>query len=301
MLVLYKGEHKDIDVSADSQFKHIMNGLTMRKANLGTQVGDFEVIVVDYDWGYRKRVNIVKCVHCGEEMEVMDIRQWRKGRGERRRCQCRKMKSVKPPKLEKPQGSKYLQYVGETINGFRLLKYKVGHGFYAECVKCGKQKWIQGKTVLDGKAECNHHITAVYDDSLVGQKFGHLTAIEHIGKYFKFRCDCGCEKTLRPTDVCRGAITTCGRSECEYHNQNNFNPETKKAIEEGFAFEQHFADVFEKAGYKVIKTQDSGDFGVDVIVWIKGEKWAFQCKKSKKPSHNLAEMQVRKGIGSESK
>lgn len=57
-----------------------------------------------------------------------------------------------------------------------------------------------------------------------------------------------------------------------------------EAQEKGLAFERRFAAVFENAGYEVVKTPDSGDFGVDVIANINGEKWAFQCKKLKVPA-----------------
>lgn len=142
---------------------------------------------------------------------------------------------------------------------------------------------------------CETNCSRRYDESIIGQKFGHLTAVEKLGRYFRFRCDCGFEKTLRPTDVCRGSIVSCGRSECAYHRERGFNTEAIKAREEGFAFEKRFADVFEKAGYKVIKTPDSGDFGVDVIVEINGEKWAFQCKKLKVPAGVRAVAEVYSG------
>lgn len=123
-----------------------------------------------------------------------------------------------------------------------------------------------------------------YDDSLIGQKFGHLTAVEKVGRYFRFRCDCGFEKTMRPSDVCRGAVVSCGRSECEYHRERGLNTEALKAREDGFAFEKQLASVFEKAGYEVTRTPDTGDYGVDFIVVIQGERWAFQCKKKKVPT-----------------
>lgn len=131
-----------------------------------------------------------------------------------------------------------------------------------------------------------------YDVSLIGQKFGHLTAIEKLGRYFRFRCDCGFEKTLRPTDVCRGAVVSCGRSECEYHRERGINTSALKAREEGVAFENQLASVFEGAGYTVTRTPDSGDYGVDLIVDIRGEKWAFQCKKLKVPTGVRAVMEV---------
>lgn len=127
-------------------------------------------------------------------------------------------------------------------------------------------------------------MTLAYDESVIGQKFGHLTAIEKLGRYFRFRCDCGFEKTLRPTDVCRGAITTCGRPECKYHRETGVNLATLEAHKRGFGFEKQLASVFEEAGYKVTRTPDRGDYGVDFIVEILGEKWAFQCKKLKVPA-----------------
>lgn len=179
----------------------------------------------------------------------------------------------------------YADFVGRTVNGFKLVSYKKGYGFRVECVECGKQKWASGNAVKEGKVKCNHSASTVYDDSMIGQKFGHLTVIERVGKHFKFRCDCGFEKVIRPTDVCRGTITTCGRSECEFHKERGINVNALKAREEGLAFEQHLADVFERAGYKVVKTPDQGDFGVDVIVWINGENGRFSAKNQK--SHQV--------------
>lgn len=265
--------------------EQIRESVERNRRRLGQQHGDFEIVRVDYDWDVLEQINRVRCVHCGREKSVPNLSAFVRGKGGGRFCECRSEKKEKPPIFVKTQ---YSDCVGQTVNGFRLLSYEKGRGFRVECVECGKQKWAGGKAVLEGRVACNHQIVRVYDDSIIGQKFGHLTAIERSGKYFKFRCDCGCEKILRPTDVCRGSTTTCGRVECEYHGKYNFNPETKKAIEEGRAFERHLATVFEKAGYKVIKTPDSGDYGVDVIVEINGEKWAFQCKKKKVPAGSKA-------------
>jgi hypothetical protein len=273
----------------------IRESVERNRSRLRQQFGDFEIVGVDYNWETLQHINTVRCVHCGQEKNVVNLSAFVRGKGEGRLCKCRKQKRHTQEKQRELQESKYTKYVGETLNGFRLLEYKTGRGFRTECVECGKQKWANAKQLLEGHVECNHKITAVYDDSLIGQKFGHLTAIEHIGRHFKFQCDCGSVKTLLPTDVCRGVITTCGRSECEYHNERGVNSDALKAREEGFAFEERFASVFENAGYKVVKTTDTGDFGVDVIVEIKGEKWAFQCKKKKVPAGVRAVAEVYAG------
>ena len=267
----------------------IKESIEKNRQRLGQKHGDFEIICVDYDWDTLRQINIVRCVHCGQEKSVANLSAFVRGKGGGRLCKCRKQKPEKPKKKE------YSEYVGETINGFRLLSYEIGKGFRVECVYCGKQKFVTGKSAIAGAVECNHQKVNTYDDSIIGQKYGHLTAVERVGKYFKFRCDCGFEKVLRPTDVCRGSITTCGRSECEHHEETGVDPKRKKAQEDGFAFENHFASVFEKAGYKVIKTPDSGDFGVDVIVEISSEKWAFQCKKLKVPAGVRAVAEVYAG------
>ncbi len=264
--------------------KQILASVERNREQIGKQYGDFEVVVVDYDWDLLQQVNGVRCVHCGEEKIVNNLSAFVRGKGEGQLCKCR-YKKEKPPKAS------YLDYVGQTMNGFRLLSYEIGKGFRTECVECGKQKWAGGKTVLVGKLVCNHRVTAVYDDSVIGKKYGHLTAVERVGKFFRFRCDCGFEKVLRPTDVCRGMVTTCGRPECNHHKQTGVDPVRLKAQKDGFAFEKHLANVFESAGYRVTRTPDSGDFGVDFMVEISGEKWAFQCKKQKVPSGVSAVME----------
>lgn len=278
MKVLYNGEYREYDVSCDPQSGNILDGLARRKQYLGELVGDFKIVRVDYDWGTHKAVNVARCERCGFAKNIADLAAFRRGKGEGQLCKCRYVKK------EKPQKVTYSDYVGQTANGFRLLSFEKGRGFRVECAECGKQKWASATAALRGVVRCNHRITATYDDSLIGEKYGHLTAVERVGKFFRFRCDCGFEKVLRPTDVCRGMVTTCGRPECEYHQETGVNVNTLEAQKRGFDYEKQIAAVFEKAGYKVIRTPDSGDFGVDVLVEINGEKWAFQCKKLKVPA-----------------
>lgn len=257
--------------------EQILISVENNRKQIGKRYGDFEITVVDYDWDLLQQVNVVKCVRCGEEKIINNLSAFARGKGEGQLCKCRYKK-------EKPVKTEYSDYVGQTVNGFRLLSYEIRKGFRTECVECGKQKWAGGKAVLGGDVKCNHQIAAVYDESIIGNKYGHLTAVEKVGKVFRFRCDCGFEKLIRPTDVARSLITTCGRPECHYHRENGIDPNKVKAREDGFAFEKQLATVFEGAGYKVIRTPNTGDFGVDLIVEILGERWAFQCKKKKAPA-----------------
>lgn len=90
-------------------------------------------------------------------------------------------------------------------------------------------------------------------------------------------------------------MKTCGRTQCEFHkNILNSNESAKHRIE-GLEFEYKLQNIFEQAGYEVIRTPDSGDYGVDFIVIIKGEKWAFQCKNSKTPASTHAVLEAYAG------
>lgn len=268
----------------------IRESIEKNRSRVGQRYGDFEVVQADYDWVALRQINLVRCVRCGQEKGVVNLSAFIRGRGEGMQCKCRyPKKEEKPPKIE------CSDYVGQTVNGFRLLSYEVGRGFRVECTECGKQKWARRGAVLDGRVKCDHHVVAVYDSSIIGNKYGHLTAIEKVGKFFRFRCDCGFEKTLRPTDVCRGAITTCGRPECEHHINTGVNTDILETQQQGFVFEKQIASVFERAGYQVTRTPDRGDFGVDVLVEINGEKWAFQCKKKKVPTGSKAVAEVYAG------
>ncbi len=55
--------------------------------------------------------------------------------------------------------------------------------------------------------------------NIKGQKFNHLTAIEHRGRgYWLFRCDCGNEVVRYQGDVVRGSRKSCG---CRQHIVHN--------------------------------------------------------------------------------
>ena len=145
-----------------------------------------------------------------------------------------------------------------------------------------------------GAEVCNIHPTR-YGDDLIGQKFGHLTVLERKGRYFNCRCDCGFEKVIRPSDFTRGAIVTCGRPQCEFHVSRMGSVAGIQSRDDGLRFEHYLRSVFENAGYEVERTPDSGDYGVDFVVAINDERWAFQCKKLKVPANTHSVLEVYAG------
>lgn len=124
-----------------------------------------------------------------------------------------------------------------------------------------------------------------YDDpQYVGMRVGSLTSLGRSrGKKFRFVCDCGTEVEYLPKDVFRvDNIKSCGQPDCKYHLYwLKHGNETRLR---GIAFEKECATEMENQGYDTEITAETGDFGVDFFAMVNGERVAFQCKKSKKPS-----------------
>lgn len=74
---------------------------------------------------------------------------------------------------------------------------------------CGVEKIIRGKDLRSGHTRscgCLWHPAA----DLTGQRFGHLVAVERVGRYWKCLCDCG-NTTVKSTGHLRcGNTKSCG-------------------------------------------------------------------------------------------
>ena len=291
MFLLYNGEYKEIDLQLDYNAQQILDAYEKRKSFVGQHIGDFEIISVEYDWGLRRQVNIAKCVRCGEEKEIPDLRSFERGKGVGRTCPCRYKK--KSPKV--PLSETYRGYIGQTVGIFKLVDYKETRGFRAECAVCGKQKWVSGKRILTGVETCDHKVVRNYSDpSYMGKRIGSLTVVERVGTLFRFRCDCGTEILQRPTDIFRmDSVKTCGRMECHYHQVTQKAGAIKRQA--GIAFEKECAAMMENQGFPVEMLPESGDYGVDFFATVEGERVAFQCKKLKGASVVKAVQEVYAG------
>lgn len=283
MNVLYNGEYTDFDITTNPNWKDML----ARQEEFypqweGKIYGDFEIVKIEWDWGEGHQRALLRCIHCGAEKYTNNPRAFRRGSGVGRKCDCQK-----PPRIEKPkkENIQYSAFVGEERNGFAVFKYNPRRGFLVCCVECGKEKWVTGKEFVNGNVTCNHKKTTVYGEELIGKEFGDLTVIEKRGAVYLCRCKCGFEKELEPTVFVRGYTKTCGRPECEFYTKRLGGGVAAKRRRAGLDFEHKLQDIFEQAGYEVTRTPDTGDYGVDFIAVINGEKWAFQCKKSKKPAN----------------
>lgn len=293
MNILYNSEYIDFDITTIPGWE---NRLKMQKTYYpqweGKIYGDFEIMKVEYDWFLSKQRALLKCVHCGYEKYTNNPREFRRGKAGSQKCDCQKSKINEKSKKEI---IRYNDFVGEEKNGFVSFKYSPGKGMFVCCVKCMKEKWVSGKDFITGNVTCNHKIKAQYGEELIGKKFGDLTVLKKQGYKYLCRCECGFEKIVEGCHLVNDITCTCGRPECEYHmkrvKDNNGNMQRLK----GLQFEHELQDVFEKAGYEVTRTPDSGDYGVDFIAVINGEKWAFQCKNTKKPSSTHAILEVYAG------
>lgn len=293
MNVLYNGEYTDFDITTNPNWEEML----ARQREFyphweGKVYGDFEMVKIEWDWYLSHQRALLRCVHCGFEKYTNNPRAFRRGKGVSWKCDCQK-----PKKSEKTKKEiiRYSDFVGEERSGFASFKYVPLKGMLVSCVVCGKEKWVTGKDFITGNVTCNHRKATVYGEELIGQEFGDLTVIEKRGAVYLCRCRCGFEKEYEPTTFVRGLARTCGRPECEFYIKRRGNNEGIKHKKQGLEFEHKLQGLFENAGYEVIRTPDSGDYGVDFIVFIDGEKWAFQCKKTKKPSGVSAVFEVYAG------
>lgn len=295
MNVLYNGEYKNIDITTIPQWE---NKLRPQKENYsqwaGKVYGDFEIVKIEWDWYLSQQRALLRCVHCGFEKHTNNPRAFRRGKGISQKCQCQKPKKIEKPKKEIVR---YSNYVGEEINGFVSLKYipSKTKGMLVCCTECMNEKWVYGKDFLNGNITCGHKKQTKYDENLVGKTFGDLTVIEQNGGVCLCRCKCGFEKKIERYRLNNGSAKTCGRAECEFHKKRVAYVDGAKQRLEGLEFEHKLQDIFERAGYEVIRTPDRNDFGVDFMVVINGEKWAFQCKKMATPAGTPAVLEVYAG------
>ena len=293
MIVLYNGEYTDFDITTIPQWENRLKAQEDHYPQWAGKVyGDFEIVKIEYDWYLSTQRALLRCTHCGFEKYTNSPRAFRRGKGTSWKCDCQK-----PKKIEKPKKAiiNYSDYVGEEINGFVSLRYTPGRGrgMLVCCTECMQERWAYGRGFLSGNITCNH--TNKRDENVVGERFGDLLVIDQQGGVCICQCKCGFEKKIERYRLLNGTAKTCGRTECDFYISRSSHAEAAKRREDGLAFERKLQDVFERAGYEVIRTPDSGDYGVDFIVVIGGERWAFQCKKHIAPAGISAVFEVYAG------
>lgn len=125
--------------------------------------------------------------------------------------------------------------VGKKFGELELLKiiplYRKKYRYYkceVKCFRCGNQSEMLLNSVINGKTgvckscACKSKPSGAkcgLTKDITGQRFGHLVAIQvdaeikKRGVYWKFKCDCGREKSILGKRVRDGSHTSCGCSE----------------------------------------------------------------------------------------
>ena len=285
MYCLYNGEYGEHDMSFVPALDDILKKQEKQyKTYEGVIVGDFTILKVEYDWGRRTQRATIKCNLCGEVSHLYGISDWRRGKGKSQRCKCRKKAKEKPPKQpKKPKGE---LLIGKEIGGWKAIKYAYGR-LYVECAECGKQKQVSCKQFEESRIyPCNHSIPNDYSgEKWLNKRNGHLTTISKDGKFFNCKCDCGNIVKVRATDLFTNKTAiSCSDKNCPHYSEKVV--ESRKRQRQGFDYEHKMQDLFEKKGYKIERTRDIGDFGVDFIIHLsKTDKVAVQVKKQKQPAN----------------
>lgn len=303
MYCLWNGEYGEHDLSfvpgldgvlrvQEEQYEHYV----------GCVVGDFTCLKVDYDWGRRDQRWTIKCNFCGEVTYQYHTKDWRRGKGRKLTCDCKKMREKERKEAERKAKAEKIEknkkeHLGKTYGEWKVVEYNGNVSCKVFCTTCGKKKNARIEDVLSGNIiPCQHRSARKYcGDELIGKKEGHLTTIGRDGSMFLAVCDCGAVVRVRPTDLFTSKrVTTCNSPNCIFASEQQ--KEARKKHEIGFKYEDEIEAKLRNQGYDAKKTKRVGDFGVDVIVDDgNGQRIAIQCKKQTGPTGVSAVQEVYAG------
>lgn len=292
MWCLWNGEYGEHDLSFVPALETTLRIQEEQyKQYIGCVVGDFTCVKVEYDWGRRDQRWTTQCNLCGKESYQYHVKDWRRGKGRKTTCDCRKEQKLrenedaKNARVEKIAQDKK-EHLGKTYGGWKVIEYEGRTDCRIECTVCGASKNAKIGKVLSGDiAPCSHRKPNDYSgEEWIGRRAGHLTVIGRSGSSFIARCDCGREITERPTDLFHRRIkTTCGDPNCEC--SSSYVRSRREIRDRGFKYEQQIADELVSLGYNAKRTKGTADFGVDVIITEPdGTLIAVQCKKQVAPA-----------------
>lgn len=271
MLCLWNGEYEDHDIV---EFYASKSGAEKNLARMekeyakypGTVVGDFICIKVEYDWGRRDQRWTCKCNRCGRVIYQYHVSDWRRGKGRKTSCDCRKEEKLLEEQL-KAQERKRL----------------------------AEERKANAELKKSQKAKKEPILSKYSSDEWIGKRNGHLTAIGRDGSLFICKCDCGNELTVRPVELfTRKTKKVCGEPNCTYSSIIHRKRQAHK--KEGIAYEQEIENMLIEKGYNAKATKGVGDYGVDIIITNNdGSKTAIQCKKEIAPAGVEAVQEVYAG------
>ncbi|MDQ3747962.1 MAG: HNH endonuclease [Acidobacteriota bacterium] len=109
---------------------------------------------------------------------------------------------------------------GQKFGKLTAIKRVANRGkktFWLFRCDCGNEKELNKTVVVRGDSKSCGCLKVAKTSYLIGQKFGSLTAIKHIGQrkprrtlYWLFRCDCGNKKEISISQVKSSANPNCG-------------------------------------------------------------------------------------------
>ena len=259
MLCLWNGNYEEHDIAefyaTRSGAEKNLERMELEYAKYpGTVVGDFTCLKVEYHWGRRDQRWTCKCNLCGMVIYQYHVSDWRRGKGRKTTCDCRKEAEIARKEQEAKERAKRA----------------------AEREALRQAKKIE-------KAKKEPHQSKYSSDEWIGKRNGHLTAIGRDGSLFLCRCDCGNELSVRPVELfTRKTKRCCGEPNCTYssivHRKQQENKKT------GIAYESTIARLLSDKGYNAKVTKGVGDYGVDIIITnADGSLTAVQCKKQSSP------------------
>lgn len=104
MHCLWNGEYGDYDLSFAPALETTLKIQEEQyKQYVGCEVGDFTCLKVEYDWGRRDQRWTIKCKLCGEVSFQYHTKDWRRGKGRKTTCHCRKDREIQHKSAKKEE------------------------------------------------------------------------------------------------------------------------------------------------------------------------------------------------------
>lgn len=304
MYCLWNGEYGEHDLSSIGGLNDILSRQkSAYEKYIGITVGDFTCKKVEYDWGKRDQRWTCECNLCGKIIERYNAFDWKRGKGGKTLCDCRKEREEEEKRKQEEikkrnTQEKIAKYIGKVYGDWKVTEYN-GYNFCSlECLVCGQtRKEVKLSELEEGTyLSCNHRTKNDYSDpKWMGIRIGHLTSVRKDGAMYVTVCDCGRERIVSSSMFFNQRIyRDCGYADCPFANDDTLV--ARKRIHKGHDYELKVIEMLKKRGYIVEEYKKSRDYGVDLIVSnAQNQRIAIQCKSQSEQSGVESVQQIYSG------
>lgn len=186
------------------------------KNRIGKTYGDYEVIDVSYDADNRRQEWTLRCKKCGNTIITHNGKDFAKGKNKGNCQACKEAARKAKAAAEKKAREESAPKIPKKQKGWTVLDHVKYKGYRCRCEKCGNERYFSGAELERGDINECRCANDYSDLKWIGERFGNLTVMKHIGGKFECQCDCGRVIKKKCTFLLSGKTVTCADKDCEY-------------------------------------------------------------------------------------